>query len=275
MAVYPVIVTNTPPASVTITGANTTYTEFKNSLGTFFYLIETIYLYSLTGQQINQVMLYTKYDGNGNRIYLNMTPTLDPWQDSNAYYLDTKGEKIILDGLSRLSFMMLASASLMFKIYAKRISNTEQLDSLSQSNFQVVESAMGKVDLFKGFIGYKPKKELEEVTLYITNNTTANIPVNLFANPDDNENINAVTMYKWDMLAFSFASTGLIIPYRASDNPVFTNYTFTGPLFSLQAIINALNALGTSIFYELQIGPNTYIATNTENYVYGNITLSP
>jgi hypothetical protein len=204
-----------------------------------------------------------------------MTPTLDPWQDSNAYYLDTKGEKIILDGLSRLSFMMLASASLMFKIYAKRISNTEQLDSLSQSNFQVVESAMGKVDLFKGFIGYKPKKELEEVTLYITNNTTANIPVNLFANPDDNENINAVTMYKWDMLAFSFASTGLIIPYRASDNPVFTNYTFTGPLFSLQAIINALNALGTSIFYELQIGPNTYIATNTENYVYGNITLSP
>lgn len=277
MAVYPVIVTNTPPASVTITGANITYTEFKNSLGSYFYLIKKIYLYSSNGQQINQVMLFTKYDSNGNRTYLNLTPAIDPWQDSNAYYLDTKGEKIMLDGLSQLTFQMLASASLVFKIYASRVSITEKLNNLSPTNYKVIESALGLVDLFNGFRNGDDQEDenLQEVTLYITNNTTANIPVNLFANPDDNNNLNSVTLYKWNMNAFAFASTALSLPYRASGNPSFTNFTFTGTLNSVQAIIDALNTLGTSIFYQITIGGFPYIATNTENYVYGNITLTP
>lgn len=151
MSTFNVIITTTPPASVSITGANTTYTQFRNSLGSYVYLVEKIYLYDVNGNQVNQIMLFTKYDANGTKSFINLTPIIDPYQDSNAFILNTKEDNIVLDGRGSLNFTLLAGASLIFRIIAERVAITDYLDGLSENNYQQLEAAMGKVGLFDNF----------------------------------------------------------------------------------------------------------------------------
>ena len=159
MAVFPFTVINTPPASVTVTMANYSYEEFLNSLGSYVYLVDKMYLYSLDSNQINQVMLFTKYDANGNQYYNNLTPQIDPFQEnSNSYLFATKQNDLILDGLSRLSFMLFSNQVLVIDIYAERRSIPEYLDNVTENNYIQVETAMGIKNLFENYtekIGWK------------------------------------------------------------------------------------------------------------------------
>lgn len=152
MAVFPVIITNTPPASITVTMAGgMTYTEFKNSLGSYVYLVNEIYLYSTDGNQVNQIMLFDKYNANGDRIYVNLTPIISPFQRSNAFWLNTKKEDVVLNGLSKLNFTLLANNTLVMQLVAERKSITGMLDATGQTNYQMVSAAMGKKDLFENY----------------------------------------------------------------------------------------------------------------------------
>jgi hypothetical protein len=151
MAVFPVIITSTPPASVTITMANYTYAEFLKSLGSFVYQVKKMYLYSTDANQVNQVMLFTKYDSNGDQTYINLTPQINPYQKSNAYLLGTEKDGIVLDSLSRLNFTVLANKSLVLEIFAERKSITEYLNPIAETNYFQVETAFGKKDLFENY----------------------------------------------------------------------------------------------------------------------------
>lgn len=151
MATFPVIFSNTAPASITITGANTSYTLFKNSLGSFVYILEKIFLSASNVTQINQVMLYSKYDSNGDRRYTNLTPILSPFQQVGAFELETKGDEIVLDGLSRLNFIMEAGVSLTMQLIAKRIAVPDYLNHNTPTNYQQVETAMGLANLFDNY----------------------------------------------------------------------------------------------------------------------------
>lgn len=151
MAVFPVIITNTPPASVTITMANYTYDQFVKSLGSYVYLVEKMYLYSTNANQVNQVMLFTKYDSNGNQYYNNLTPQINPFQKSNAVLFATKDNNLVLDSLSTLNLNVLANNTLILEIYANRRDIPEYLNNLTITNFAQVESAMGTKDLFEKY----------------------------------------------------------------------------------------------------------------------------
>jgi len=151
MAVFSVIITSTPPASVTITAANYTYTQFKNSLGSYVYLVEKIYLNSASQEQVNQVMLFKKYDSNGNITYINLVPAVSPYQNSNAFVLETKEDNVVLDGRGRMTFTLLSNVSLQIQLITNRVSISEYLDSLAQTNYAQVEAAMGKVGLFDNY----------------------------------------------------------------------------------------------------------------------------
>lgn len=151
MAVFPVIITNTPPASVTITMANYTYDQFVKSLGSYVYLVEKIYLYSTNANQVNQVMLFTKYDSNGNQYYNNLTPQISPFQESNAVLFATKDNNLVLDSLSTLNLNVIANNTLILEIHANRRDIPEYLSNLTITNFAQVESAMGTKNLFENY----------------------------------------------------------------------------------------------------------------------------
>ncbi len=151
MAVFPVIITNTPPPSVTITLANYTYQQFKNSLGTFVYMIDKMYLYSANEAQVSQVMLFMMYDSNGNQSFVNLTPLNSPWSHNNSIVLDTKKYNMVVDGRDALSFTILPNTTLIMQLFTRRITAPEYLDKYSKNNYQKIETAFGAQGLFENY----------------------------------------------------------------------------------------------------------------------------
>lgn len=122
------------------------------------------------------------------------------------------------------------------------------------------------------------KRKKETVTLYIDNNTASPINVSLFGNPEQIDNANVTTKYKWDLTGLSFTPgniTSLVLQYKATGVAGFTNFTYTGSITSFEQLLSVLNSLGTSIFYQLDADGYTYLASSTELYVYGDLQLLP
>jgi len=118
----------------------------------------------------------------------------------------------------------------------------------------------------------------EKVTLYLQNNVDADIPVALFGNPDEMDNAGALPLYKWNLTDLSFANsnvTSLSLLYRPTAGSAFQSYSYTGNITSFQMLLDILNNLGLSTFYQLFANGYTYLATSTPNYVYNNLTLNP
>lgn len=119
---------------------------------------------------------------------------------------------------------------------------------------------------------------MEKIRFYISSNVNANIPIGMFANPDPNSNIGAVTKYQWDLTGLSFANsnvTSISLPYRPTAGSVFTTFTYNGPITSFTQLLSILNGIGAGIFYQEESNNYTYLAVSTENYVYSNLTLLP
>ena len=87
MAVFNVQILNNSPAliiEVQDSGVpSVTYSQVKNSLGQYVYLVEAFYLYSTVPQQLTGVVNYNRYDADGNKIVTNIATTVDPYQDNN------------------------------------------------------------------------------------------------------------------------------------------------------------------------------------------------
>ena len=129
------ITTNTTPAiSVTMSG-NTTYAQFKQSLGQYVYDVITAYLYSNNLPQIQNVFLYNKYDSDGNQYYRNIISAISPYQYANSIYLNTENQNLIIDGRDTIDFSMLPNTTLQIKLYVNRISNGDEFDDRGINEF--------------------------------------------------------------------------------------------------------------------------------------------
>lgn len=118
----------------------------------------------------------------------------------------------------------------------------------------------------------------ERVTLFINNNSTSNIPVGLFANPDNMDNANATGKYSWNITGLVFTNNNvsfISLPYRPSNSVAFTTFTFNNPVTSLSQLLYILNNIGTSYFYTETVAGATFLKTDTDYYVYGDLVLTP
>jgi len=153
MASFSVTVTsNTIPAIVITMSGNTTYAQFKNSLGQFVYNIKKVYLASSNQSQISSALNYSKYDSSGNQNLQSILPVIDPYQDQNTLFLDTSKKNAIIDGRDYVRFSMLPNVSLQFKIYCDRITNQDELNELALNNFKSLEQASGDYDFFEEYV---------------------------------------------------------------------------------------------------------------------------
>lgn len=143
---------NTPPAiAITLTG-NTTYKQFKNSLGDFIYKINFIYLNSLNLNQINRGFKYMKYDSDGNQVFQTIISAIDPYQDQNAIYLDTKEKDLIVNGRNSASFNMLPNTILIFKLYIEKVTNQDEL--VGEDNFEFFQDVATDPNFFEEYQDY-------------------------------------------------------------------------------------------------------------------------
>lgn len=141
-----------PPAS-SVNTPTISYNQLLNSLGTYDYGSEFLYLSSTTYKQIGQPFAYTHFDAAGNQISSYLAFAIDPYQDQSAIYYETRPDEIIFDGFSSLTFTLYAQELLYFKMFAIVVYMAGQLEQYGDNNFQDVENAEG-VKIFDDYCNY-------------------------------------------------------------------------------------------------------------------------
>ena len=149
MPSFAVTITITTTPAVAVTATNVTYDEIRRSLGDYVYLVERVYLFSNSFQQISGVVKYEHYDVNGNIKVESLTPTVDPYQTQKSLFYDTKKFDVILNGQSSLDFDLLPNSEIKIEFFTNRLAKRDALDILTPNNFKELESAMGRFSFFE------------------------------------------------------------------------------------------------------------------------------
>lgn len=111
--------------------------------------------------------------------------------------------------------------------------------------------------------------------VFLRNNTGVDTPVNLFQNAFVPSNINARTTYTWDITAATFPFINYVtIQAKGSASSNFKLYTLTGAFTNASTIVAALNTLGIGIFTTYVLGGNTFITTQNDTIIYGDIDIT-
>jgi len=129
MSFAPIVTTNSTPivtvspnitsSPTSVFSSNVTYDQILQSLGSFVYGSEFIYLATTTYTQIGQPMKYLHFDANGNQAQTYLPFAVDPYQSQPAIYYETNSDEIILDGFSSLTFNLEPNITVYFKTLEK------------------------------------------------------------------------------------------------------------------------------------------------------------
>ena len=146
------ITSNTTPAIQVNLSNNTTYAQFKNSLGNFVYKTEKVYVYSTLLQQIQGGFGYSKYDSDGRQNLQTVVSAISPYQYQNSLYIDTSNKNLIIDGRDYIRFKMYPNTTLQAKLYCDRIATTDGYDNIGVNNFKELENDMDEFDFFDQYV---------------------------------------------------------------------------------------------------------------------------
>jgi hypothetical protein len=147
----PIVTVVSPLANVS--SPTVSYNQILQSLGTYIYGAEFIYLATNTYTQISQPFQYNHFDSNGNQITTYLPFTVDPYQNQPSIYFETNPDEIVLDGFSSLTFNLEPNNIVYFKTFVLVTSTSGFLDDINPSNFKQVEKAEG-VKFFDDFCNY-------------------------------------------------------------------------------------------------------------------------
>lgn len=145
----------TPAISVTVQDSGTTsggmdstgttYSQFKESLGSQVYEVQGFYLYSTNPSQLIGVINYQRFDVTGNQDITNIVTTVDPYQFVGSLIVDlgNTSTPIVLNGNSSVSTTILPQTDLQIKFLSKRVTNTfgnnlynfKELERITNSKF--------------------------------------------------------------------------------------------------------------------------------------------
>ena len=141
------------PSSVLVTGQGITYQQFLNSLGTYDYGTEFVYMSATTYQQITQAINYLHFDSNGNQVQAYLPFTTDPYQFQPAIYYQTEIDEIVFDGFSSFTFNLLAGELVYLKYFVEVRYMAGALDAANGSPFQQLEEMEG-IKFFDDYCNY-------------------------------------------------------------------------------------------------------------------------
>ncbi len=134
MASFPVTITtnNTPP--VQVYGVNVSYNEILQSLGAYCYLIEGIFMQTLSALQVNEYLQFIKFNSDGIKQTDVVNPALDLYAYQPAILLELQDREIIIDGKTSLNFNLLAGQWMRLTFITYRNYLAQGLDQFGPSN---------------------------------------------------------------------------------------------------------------------------------------------
>jgi hypothetical protein len=99
----------------------TSYESILNSMGSFVYGINNIYMKANSNNQILEGFAIEQYDVNGYIKSFNQKPTIDPYQYQKSVFFKLAKENIVLNGQTTFDMKVLPNESIYMTIYVNQL----------------------------------------------------------------------------------------------------------------------------------------------------------
>lgn len=158
MASLPPSITTIPPAiSVTapagsVLGTGITYQQFLQSLGTYNYGVEFLYMQASTYPEIGQPVYYNYMMADGNSVTAFLPFHVDPYQSQPAIFYETEKDQIIFTAMTSLQFKLQPTSKVYFKFFATIL--------------YIGNDAETSWDTYMGIDAFKQLEEEEGITFF-------------------------------------------------------------------------------------------------------------
>lgn len=101
------VVTVLPSPAVSVTSINNlTYNQIQQSIGSYAYLLNSIYEYTEQTSQLLQPIGLKKYNVKGDKLIYNLQMAVDPYQQIASIHQDTIGLDYAFDGNNNFYFYL-------------------------------------------------------------------------------------------------------------------------------------------------------------------------
>ena len=101
------VVTVLPSPAVSVTSINNlSYNQLQQSIGSYSYLLNSIYEYTEQSSQLLQPIVLRKYTVRGSKENYNLRMAVDPYQFTASIHQDTIGLDYAFDGNNNFNFFL-------------------------------------------------------------------------------------------------------------------------------------------------------------------------
>lgn len=109
----------------------TSYESILNSMGSFVYGVDNIYLKTNSNSQILKGFKVEQYDVNGYIKSFEQKPTVDPYQYQKSVFFKMTKENVILNGQTTFDLDMLPNEVVFMSIYVNELTMRDYLSGNS------------------------------------------------------------------------------------------------------------------------------------------------
>jgi hypothetical protein len=128
----------------------TSYSEIQESMGSYQYGIDEIYIQSNTTQQLLQPISFRSYDVNGTINTVVDVTTVNPYQKQSSLFIKPVSKNLVLDGRTSINFTLLPSEDANLIFYTTEQSNSYALKE--PTFFDDYFFQQNEDDFFNGFV---------------------------------------------------------------------------------------------------------------------------
>ena len=155
MPITPVITSATAALSITCPFAigGTTYQQILQSMGSYVYGANFIYIAASTYPEITQAVFYNHFNSAGNQVQTYLPFSVDPYQHQPTLYYQTDDEDIIFDGFASMTINIFQNSIVYLKFYMTISYMASELNKYGDDAFRKYEKSEG-VNFFDGYCDY-------------------------------------------------------------------------------------------------------------------------
>lgn len=109
----------------------TSYESILNSMGSFVYGVDSVYLKANSNSQILNGFTIEQYDVSGYIKSFEQKPTIDPYQYQNSVFFKLAKENVVLNGQTTFDLNVLANEVIYMVIYTEQLALRDYLSGNS------------------------------------------------------------------------------------------------------------------------------------------------
>lgn len=138
MGIVPPNISILSPAAIQVSSiSGVSYNQIQQSIGTYFYEIKNIYIYSSNLNQLLQPIGLKKFTKSGDKQIKILQPMIDPYQKTSALDQTMLGLDYVFDSNNGFYPTISANTSVNFQFSTTEISHQDYLKGVD--NFQNIE----------------------------------------------------------------------------------------------------------------------------------------